>query len=92
MLFGSAVLLKTDDFIAEKAVNHLNQRYKVIGTGDDIYFFERGNLSVGITADEELGLIIIYFPKTDSNNSGGVMNFKDRLDQIKMKSDLDNQL
>ena len=59
MLFGSAVLLKTDDFIAEKAVNHLNQRYKVIGTGDDIYFFERGNLSVGITADEELGLIIL---------------------------------
>ena len=77
-----AVLLKTDDPTVEKAANHLIQRYNIEGTEDDVYYFSRGEVLLGITIDPDLGLVVVYIDAA-SSSGGRMMDFKARLDALK---------
>lgn len=80
------VMLKTDEATAEKAANHIIQRYNLIGMEDNVYFFSRGLVTVGITADATLGLVALYFPSS-SSAGGRVMDFKTRLEALRLQSE-----
>ncbi|WP_026966678.1 Ig-like domain-containing protein [Algoriphagus terrigena] len=77
-----AVLLKTDESTVEKAAYHLIQRYNAEGSQEDVYFFSRGEVSLGITIDPTLGLVVIYV-QGESSPGGRMMDFKTRLEALK---------
>jgi hypothetical protein len=77
-----AILLKTDEATAEKAANHLVQRYTLEGREDDIFIFSRGEVSLGITADATIGLLVVY-TKAETSFGGRMKNFKDQLETLR---------
>lgn len=76
------VLLKTDEATGEKAAHHVTQRYNFIGDEDNFYLFSRGDVSLGITVDATLGLIVLYF-QGEASTGGRMMDFKSQLEAFK---------
>jgi len=63
----SGVLLTENTLVATEVVTFLMERYKYLGTSQQIYFFSdrKTNVSLGLAVDDDLGLCVLYMPPSN---------------------------
>lgn len=82
-LEGAMVLLVNSEAVVNASTDFLKQRYNSIGTSNGVIFFSRGDVTVGLTYDSDLGLVAAYVenPETKSAKSLNtkIENFKQKI-------------
>jgi hypothetical protein len=82
MLESSAVMLVST--ATEEVATFLKERYDLIGTIDDVFFFRINNTVVaGITYDISLGLVVIYMKDSSLKNANSLYYlYQNKLTQL----------